>query len=178
MPKILIAFVLFFAAAITAAAQETPRAEVFGGYSWAGGNFHGWNGSVTGNVNKWFGVTADFSGHYGSERDGAVREQQRALSFLFGPRFAARKNRRVSPFAYALVGGINYRVSLSVAGQRLGSASDTGLNLALGGGLDVKINERVAVRAIQLDYFRPHFFGETHHRGRLAFGLIFRLGRK
>ena len=33
-------------------AQDIPKVEVFGGYSWAGGNFHGWNSSVTGNVTK------------------------------------------------------------------------------------------------------------------------------
>jgi hypothetical protein len=48
-----------------------PKAEVFGGYSWSGGNFHGWNTSVTGNVTKQIGIAADFSGHYGSELIGS-----------------------------------------------------------------------------------------------------------
>lgn len=178
MHKHLFALVLLLAAAVTVNGQETPKAEVFGGYSWAGGSFHGWNASVTGNVNKWFGVTADFSGHYGKERDGGFVEKQRALSFLFGPRFTARRHKRISPFAYALFGGINYHVSLSLNGQLLGAASDTGFNMALGGGLDIKVNERLAVRAFQLDYFRPNFFGESHNRGRLAFGLVLSLGRK
>jgi len=29
-----------------------------------------------------------------------------------------------------------------------------------------------------LDYFRPNFFGEAHNRGRLAFGVVFNIGRK
>src|SRR5262245_37083094 len=53
-------------------AQDVPKVEVFGGYSWAGGNFHGWNTSVTGNINNWFGLVADFSGHYGSEQEGTI----------------------------------------------------------------------------------------------------------
>ena len=178
MLKNLIALAFLLCVSLNVAGQETPKAEIFGGYSWAGGNFHGWNASVTGNVNKWFGVTADFSGHYGSERDGVFEEKQRAHSFLAGPRFTLRRGKRLTPFAYALFGGINYSVRLTASGQLLGSASDTGFNMALGGGLDIKINDRLAVRAFQIDYFRPHFFDETHNRGRLAFGLVLRLGKK
>ena len=51
---------------LSAAAQSAPKGEVFGGYSYmrSGVNFHGWNGSVTGNVNDWFGIVGDVSGHY------------------------------------------------------------------------------------------------------------------
>lgn len=47
-----------------------PRAEAFGGYQFTrvgavpGINAHGWNAAVTGYVNRWFGVTGDFSGAY------------------------------------------------------------------------------------------------------------------
>ena len=159
-----------------AMAQEVPKAELFGGYSWAGGNFHGWNASVTGNITKRFGVVADFSGHYGSELDGSLTVQEDAHSFLFGPRFTFR-SKRLSPFVYALFGATRFHESATVAGQKL-SDSDTGFSSALGGGLDVKVNNRVAIRAFQLDYFRPNFFGESHNRGRLAFGVVLHLGKK
>jgi opacity protein-like surface antigen len=178
MLKIVLALGLLLAACVPVLAQEIPRAELFGGYSWAGGNFHGFDTSVTGNVNRWFGVTANFSGHYGSERNGIFEEKQRALSYLFGPRFSLRKNKRVTPFVYALFGGVNFKATLFASGRRLGSASDTGFNMALGGGLDVKLNDHLAIRAFQLDYLRPSFFGESHNRGRLAFGIVLRLGRK
>jgi opacity protein-like surface antigen len=157
-------------------AQETPRAEVFGGYSWAGGNFHGWNTSVTGNVNKWFGIVADFSGHYGSEQDGTVRINKDAHSFLFGPRFS-RRGKRFTPFAYTLFGTTRFHESAVVFGQRL-SRSDTGFSSAVGGGLDLKVSDRLTIRTFQLDYFRPNFFGEAHNRGRLAFGVVVNLGKK
>jgi hypothetical protein len=48
----------------------------------------------------------------------------------------------------------------------------------LGGGLDIKVSERVAIRAFQIDYLRARFFGQTENRGRLAFGLVFRFGKK
>jgi hypothetical protein len=48
----------------------------------------------------------------------------------------------------------------------------------LGGGLDIRVNDRIAIRAFQLDYFRPNFFGEAHNRGRLAVGVVVRFGKK
>ena len=159
-----------------AKAQEVPKAEVFGGYSWAGGNFHGWNSSITGNITKRIGIVADFSGHYGSELDGSVLIQQDAHSFLFGPRFSFR-GKRLTPFVYALFGATRFHESAIISGQKL-SDSDTGFTSALGGGLDVKVNDRIAIRAFQLDYFRPNFFGETHNRGRLAVGVVLHLGKK
>jgi hypothetical protein len=175
MRKALNAICLVLLVSLTAMAQAVPKAELFGGYSWAGGNFHGWNTSVSVNVNRWLGVVADFSGHYGTETDGIVREKQSAHSFLFGPRFALRKSKRVTPFAYALVGGMRFNDNITIPGQAF-SASDTGFNMALGGGLDVKVSERLAIRAFQLDYLRPNFFGEPHNRGRLAFGIVLRFG--
>ena len=158
------------------AAQDTPKAEVFGGYTWSGGNFHGWNSSVTGNVTRGFGITADFSGHYGNEFAGPIRIDQRAHSFLFGPRYAFR-GKRFTPFVYGLLGATHFRESATIAGQKL-SASDTGFSTAIGAGMDIRVNDRVAVRAFQIDYFRPTFFNEAHHRGRLAFGVVLSFGKK
>ncbi|HKP45117.1 MAG TPA: outer membrane beta-barrel protein [Pyrinomonadaceae bacterium] len=157
-------------------AQDVPKAEVFGGYSRAGGNFNGWNASVTGNLNKQFGIVADFSGHYGSELDGSILVKQDAHSFLFGPRFSFR-GKRLTPFVYALIGATRFHESAIISVTKL-SDSDTGFSSALGGGLDVKVNDRIAIRAFQLDYFRPNFFGESHNRGRLAAGVVLRLGKQ
>ena len=167
---------LILLASTAALAQDVPKVEVFGGYSWAGGNFHGWNTSVTGNVNKWFGLVADFSGHYGSEQDGTVLIKKDAHSFLFGPRISSR-GKRLTPFAYALIGGIRFHESAVVFGQKL-SDSDTGFSSAFGGGLDLKVTHRLKIRTFQLDYFRPNFFGEAHNRGRLAFGAVVNMGKK
>lgn len=174
--KALCSMCLVFLASLPALAQVVPKAELFGGYSWAGGNFHGWNASVTGNITKRFGIVADFSGHYGSELDGSVLIKQDAHSFLFGPRFSFR-GKRLTPFVYALFGATQFHESAIISGQKL-SDSDTGFSSALGGGLDVKVNDRAAIRAFQLDYFRPNFFGEVHNRGRFAFGVVLRLGKK
>jgi hypothetical protein len=53
-------------------AQDFPKAEIFGGYSYASmpllssrDNANGWNASATVNLFKWFGLTSDFNGLYG-----------------------------------------------------------------------------------------------------------------
>ena len=50
--------------------------------------------------------------------------------------------------------------------------------MALGGGLDVNVNDRFAIRVVQAEYLRTRFFNETQNKGRIAFGLVFRFGKK
>ena len=179
MRKIFFTTLLAFFLAQTAAAQEvvTPKAELFGGYSYAGGNFHGWHAAAAVNVNEWFGLVADFTGHYGGAADeDGFDERQRVYGYHFGPRFSARR-KRVTPFAHALFGASSLKTTLTGFGQRF-EFSDTGFSLVAGGGLDIKLHDRVHLRAFQLDYLRASFFGETENRGRLAFGLVVRLGKK
>ena len=175
LKKILCSMYLIVLASLPAMAQEVPKVEVFGGYSWSGGNFHGWNASVTGNINKRLGIVADFSGHYGSEL-GLVRVDQHAHSFLFGPRLSFR-GKRLTPFVYGLFGATRFAESAVINGQYV-SAVSNGFSLAVGGGLDIKVNDRIAIRAFQLDYFRPVINDEPNNRGRLAFGVVVRLGKK
>jgi hypothetical protein len=60
--------------AMMTAAQELPKIELFGGYSFlqaspartAGFNSNGWDASVVGNFNRWLGVEANLSDHYGT----------------------------------------------------------------------------------------------------------------
>jgi hypothetical protein len=50
-----------------AVAQDVPKAEVFGGYSYASAdvllgqraNLNGWNASAAVNLNRWFGLVTD-----------------------------------------------------------------------------------------------------------------------
>lgn len=160
----------------TMAQEETPRVEVFGGYSYAGGNFHGWNASVTGNVSRWFGVTADFSGYYGGASGPNFEERQSVHTYMVGPKISLRR-KRMTPFAYALFGGLRISSTATEFGQQF-SASDTGSSIALGGGLDVRVNDRIAVRAFQIDYLRANLFNEVSSRGRLSFGVVLRLGKQ
>jgi hypothetical protein len=49
---------------LAAVAQDFPKAEIFGGYQLSrqnSTNLNGWNASLTGNYNRWLGLTGDFS---------------------------------------------------------------------------------------------------------------------
>ena len=140
-------------------AQDYPKEEILGGYSYLrsqGDNFNGWNASAAGNANDWFGIKADFSGYY--------KSGLKAHTFMFGPQFSFRKEERVTPFVHTLFGGTH----VSDGG------SDTAFSMALGGGIDVKAAEHVAVRVIQADYVMTRFDGETQNNLPLSFGIVFR----
>ncbi len=146
-------------------AQET-KAEVFGGYQYTrinpgGSNFNGWNGALTVNVAPYLGLTADFSGAYKSVAGLSLKQH----TFLFGPTLASHSNDKFTPFVHALFGGAH----ASAAGF-----GNTAFAMALGGGVDVKVHESVAVRAIQADYLMTRFGGTTQNDARISAGIVFR----
>ena len=175
------AFCLFIPASVFAG--EVPKAEVFGGYALLhttspSQNINGWNASVTGNLTDWFGVAGDFGGHYASPEvhifsipipTGLERSTH---SFLFGPRFVYRGADRLEPFAHLLFGGS--RSSVGLFGLSVNKAAFTA---AAGGGLDIRLSDAVAIRAIQADYLMTHFGGERQNNARLSFGVVFRFGK-
>jgi len=148
--------VFLIALGSTAVAQDFPKAEVFGGYSYlrsaGNANFNGWHGQLAFNMNRWFGLAADFSGHYqtGSEEVNRVRASNHA--FLFGPQVTDRVG-KISGFAHALFGGTMVdKGFLLIAG---GIPEDTtSFTMAFGGGIDVGVSDAIAVRVFQVDYVR------------------------
>lgn len=165
----------------TALAEGTPKTELFGGYSYLHSmdgqdrlNLHGWNASIAGNLNDWFGLVADFHGHYGSPEvfifsAGDLREH----SFFGGPKIAYRKNDRFTPFGHALFGMT--RTNFDVFSFGFAERSFT---TAFGGGLDVNLSDRIAVRAVQADWVQTHFDRDRQNSLRLSFGVVFRFGEK
>jgi opacity protein-like surface antigen len=154
----------------TYAEDDNPKIEVFGGYSYVRGeqgvNLHGWNASVAGNITHYFGIVGDVSGHYanGSFLDGST------YTFLGGPQFSFRTT-RLTPFAHALFGVTRVSTGLGLFGFNFG-ASQSNLAMAFGGGLDINLSDRFAIRAIQADYFPVRSGGNILDR----FGLPFNFG--
>jgi len=168
----LIGFALLFGMfSIAAVAQErAPRAEFFGGYQYTrfdgGLNANGWDTTVTGNLNRWFGAAADFSGAYKSQNGLSFNN----YTYTFGPVVSLRRNETFTPFAHFLAGGFH---SSAAAGSL--SASGSGLAMMLGGGVDVKVTPRVALRAIQFDWLSLHSNGQSdNNNARISTGLLFR----
>jgi hypothetical protein len=153
-------------------AQDAPKAEVFGGYSYLrSGNsnsFNGWEGQVTGNFSRYFGLTGDVSGSYRNESlstitgtgvSGSVN--QHLYNFLFGPTVTGRFGNH-AVFGHALFGAA--RSSLGggisipiIGGVSTGVSSATAFAMALGGGFDLGLSPHFAIRPAQVDYLYTKF---------------------
>ncbi|MBA2503728.1 MAG: porin family protein [Pyrinomonadaceae bacterium] len=164
-------------------------------------SLNGVNASVTGYFTRRFGITGDFSYHQRSDNENIegtnFEARTRVLNFLAGPQVKFRNASRVEPFVRAMAGVTNTRVRFSsdFDGSEVGFVPDdftdsqTNFALGLGGGLDVRVNDRVSIRAFQVDY-NPVFlrnrdidFGsgvsETFEGRRLdnvrfSFGVVFK----
>jgi hypothetical protein len=180
---------------IRAAAQETPKAELFGGYSYfhadSRGDLHGWHAAFNVNLNSWFGLGVDASGHYDSQSFGTsfqipgfpptlAREElsTNLHTVLIGPRFSYRRHKQLTPFGHVLIGLSRMREESETEfgdfGSSSFSASSTAFAAAIGGGLDVSINRRFALRLAQADYLITRFNGFTQHNARLSTGIVVR----
>jgi opacity protein-like surface antigen len=186
---------LFLLLPATLPAQEAPKAELSAGYSFANlqllgtdrPNAHGWNASVSVNLNRWFGLVTEFGGLYGASTSRTfafipVVEtfDAKAHTFLFGPRFTLRKE-KFSPFAHVLLGGARLNSTITNFFPSSGftsrfSSSSFNFALALGGGMDYKFRDRWAWR-VQTDYLQSGFFGATQNNFRLSTGPVFYFGQ-
>ena len=164
---------LVVALAVSASAQDYPKAEVFGGYSYlhtsvagTGFSFNGASGSISVNPNNSVGLVGDF-GVYHNTTAGVGTN---IVSYLFGPKFAYRHSDKLTPYFQALFGGAH------LSG---GGASTNAFATALGGGFDAKVTPHVAIRLIQAEYVLTKFtFGTNTHQNnaRISAGIVFRSG--
>lgn len=188
MKRVLLLILFAVAAAALSAAQNAPKAEIFGGYSYlradisgiTSENFNGWEASLTGNWGRIFGITADVSGHYKSFTGLKLND----YSVMFGPQFAYRAP-RVTAFAHGLF-GIN-RAGATVGGSTIpiiggfipsASDHDTSRAIALGGGLDVNAGQHFAIRVGQFDYLMTHHVDTRQNNFRYSAGVVIKLGGK
>jgi hypothetical protein len=108
--------------ALTAAAQEAPRSEVFLGYTYTRFNSatdvpafsaNGGSGQFVLNFNKWFGFVSDIGAvHNGNV--GGFHLDTTVTNFLFGPRVPIKRGSRVSPYFQTLFGGVYASTSARV----------------------------------------------------------------
>jgi hypothetical protein len=106
----------------TAAAEA--KAEGFGGYEYfhaSSGvngvdsfNLNGWDLAANGYVNRYLGITADFSVTYGTPSVIGVGVNTHLYTYLFGPMVRASAG-KVQPFAHALFGGAHISGSVTWA---------------------------------------------------------------
>jgi len=132
-------------------------------------NLNGWELAGTVKPGTWFGITADFSGHYGSVGTSSVHVQ----TFLFGPKVSFPGP--VSPFAHVLVGGA--REAIGAGDTSVGitlPTSGVAPAVAAGVGIDIKLAPFIAFRPIQFDYLLTRFNSSTQSQPRVSAGVVFR----
>jgi opacity protein-like surface antigen len=150
--------------------------------------FNGFNTAVTGNITRYFGLKFDLAGHYKPETidlggSANIKFDSNLYNFLGGVQVKDNaKEGTFKPFAQALVGVA--RSSNSVEFNNIAciaifpspctnfNETDTGLAGAFGGGLDIRLNNRIDVRAVQIDYNPTRLFGGTQHNFRVGAGVV------
>lgn len=182
--KLVVSFVAFLSVFVLGAqAQDTPKVDIFAGYSYVRQNpsasgvssysLNGGSASVAYNANNWLSGVADFGAYHSgnilnSGADGTVS------TFLFGPRVSVRHFGRVTPFAEVLFGVAH--ADASIAG---GSGSDNAFAMTAGGGLDYRLTDHLAIRPVKVDYLLTRFSESAPSRQsqnnlRVSTGIVFR----
>lgn len=164
--------------AVAASAQEIPKVEVFGGYSYlrvsvSGAPFtpslNGGSASVTYNPANWIGLVADFGGYHGGYSFSSGGINGEVYTYMFGPKTSFRLG-RFTPFVQTLFGGA-HTTSSSTFG------SESSFAMASGGGLDLNATNHIGIRLIQADYLLTTLQDEVNNRQnnlRLSAGVVLR----
>ena len=124
---------------------------------------HGFNAAVTGYFGSYLGLTGDFSFNQTTDENdftgGRDALETRVVYFMAGPTLKANNTNRFQPFARVLAGGAHTRFEASTERTVSGGTSRTSFDvsstdfaMAVGGGLDVRLSDRVSLRVIQIDY--------------------------
>ena len=170
---------------------------------------NGFDASATFNFSRYVGVKGNVSAHFDSQSfsdtfdvgegqtfTANVNTTERLYQFLAGVQLKdnAREGRAVRPFAHALVGvarqTARFRMPASNFSEGFDArANETSFAMKLGGGLDVRLGERVALRLIEVNY-NPIFardrplagqgitvpitvHGRTAHNFTVGVGIVF-----
>ena len=130
---------------------------------------HGVNAEATLPIQN-FGITGDFSFNRNKASSDFSNASQSIKTdvfyFVAGPSFQFRNQTRFEPFVRLMGGGArtNFKVSTqrNVAAGTVSNDFDTGstdLALMMGGGVDMRLNDHVTLRILQVDY-APIFLGD------------------
>lgn len=159
-------------------------ADIFGGYSALrldGATVHGGGVAVRWPLTESMRVVIE-----GSYNRGLVRgEDLDEWAFLGGLALMPWQAKRVGLFVHAKGGLVASRRQVEVFDVAIGpdGVCDGGCPYSfgpvaeLGGGLDLRLTERLAARLAQLDYRLAHVGGETIDSFRLSAGIVYRWGR-
>jgi hypothetical protein len=181
-PIFLILLTLVLASPVIA--QDDPKVEVFGGYSYINikPNFdsqrtslNGWESNIAFDFLSGLDLEAELSGHYGSINGMNVNMH----TFLFGLRFD-RQGKKLKFFGHSLYGISRISGEREVLTPMIGVPATTGFAFVpFGAGIDINVNKKIAYRVFQFDLLLTNLgigVGQLHPK--LSTGVVFKIGKK
>lgn len=186
MRKFVAVGILIFGLCLAAAAaDDTPKVEVYGGVSFLHiddnglhapkRNYAGWDSEFQYNLNKLLGITADIGGNYG--RLAPNIPNSHTYTYVFGPTFSYRRE-NATIFVHTLLG----QNSTNIITTGTSGSSNSAFAMAWGGGINVKVNHTFAIRLAQFDWLYtrhnlvPLGGKDNQNNVRLTGGVVINLG--
>ena len=131
------------------------------------------HGNITIN-SKLFGFVTDISETYGE----SAGTNLNTLTFLVGPRFA-RHGKKITWFVHTLYGFSSISADRDIFGPEIGRYDSNFAFVPGGGGIDVKLREKLAIRIFQFDLLYTNLGrGGGQLRPRVSTGVVLRLGKQ
>jgi outer membrane immunogenic protein len=171
----------------TAWAQGGSRLEVGADYNYVRSNapaggcgcfaLNGGNAWLAFNFSRSLGVVGEVASQAASNVSGSGADLT-LTSFLAGPRYTRPVAGRFAPFAQALVGEAHAGGTLAPGSSGLPGSANA-FAMILGGGLDIGLTRRIALRAFEADYYLTRFDngGNDHQNNlRIVAGVVMRFG--
>lgn len=140
-------------------------------------NMNGGSGEVAFHAFRGLSVAVDLTGERANGIGPAVGLSLVAVTV--GPRFSHPfAGGKFTPFAQGLVGAAHGFDSFFPSANGAASGAASSLAILAGGGLDLRINRHLAIRAVQADYLRtqlPNGQGNEQNLLRLSAGVVLRI---
>jgi hypothetical protein len=184
-------------AAASAAAQSgnshggIPKAEIAVDYSFMRANatpgqcgcfnLNGGSAEFAIHLYRNFSAVADITGDHAGTTS-VSGQSLSLLSYTGGPRFSypvrPSQRTRITPFVQGLVGTVHGFDAPFPNGSGTLSNSANALAILVGGGIDIAVSHRFAIRAVQVDYGLNHLPDNANNSEnllRISTGVIFRI---
>ena len=166
-------------------AQDMSRAEAALSYTYVHTNappngcgcfsMNGGSGSFGFHFTHSFAAVADFSVVHAGNVDSTGLDLT-LTSYLFGPRFSFRPERRFVPYGQVLAGGVHASGGLTPTNASGGAAANA-FAATVGGGLDIRVTHHLAIRPIQAEYYvtkLPNGVNDHQNNLRIDSGVVIR----
>jgi hypothetical protein len=142
-------------------------------------SLHGIKIEIFYNPQPWVGIGGQYGFSTGSSSETIITiptdfkvERQ---TFLFGPRFNFFPSDNTKVFFQPLFGGVHDTIEIRTPTAST-DFSATAFAMSFGGGVDVRINKRIAFRPFQFEYMPTRFGGSWQNNYRVSTGLVLRFG--